>query len=421
MPPTQRDLFFYNGNGIGVEDLAKYKPGGLHPILLGDVLPKRGSCMNDDAKQPRYRIAQKLGFGAFSTVWLARDLNEKRYVALKVCYGSDELIQSNETRILSQIHQTGRGKPGYNNVVEVYDIFTIRGPNGFHECLVTEVVLPLDSMSIQQKCPPHKAIEQVLRGFDFLHNEGLVHGDPHYANFSIAIPQFQQFDEGTIADYFADPAVITVVPRDPSFPMDSIPSYVAESVSLGAFLLDQHSFLSSEEICLKILDFGRASWANKIPKDLPGAAPPTIRPPEVYIYTLSDGKSGSIWSKEADIWAIGCIVYQIKTGCPLLLVQGDSQYQFYQALRLGGAPPKEWSKFWDLETFCESTKSWKQPVPPFFDTEQAWESRRPKFDPGSDLFLDLIRRMVTTEPTRRSKITQLLDHPFFSHVGLAEE
>lgn len=33
-----------------------------------------------------------------------------------------------------------------------------------------------------------------------------------------------------------------------------------------------------------------------------------VRPPEVYIYSLSDGKVGSIWSKEADIWAIGCIV-----------------------------------------------------------------------------------------------------------------
>lgn len=77
MPPTQQDLFFYNGDGIGVEDLAKYKAGGFHPIVLGDVLPKRGSCINDEVRQPRYRIAQKLGFGAFSTVWLARDLSEE--------------------------------------------------------------------------------------------------------------------------------------------------------------------------------------------------------------------------------------------------------------------------------------------------------------------------------------------------------
>lgn len=81
--------------------------------------------------------------------------------------------------------------------------------------------------------------------------------DPNYANFGIAIPQLQQFDERTIADYFADPTVITVVPRDPSFPRDLIPSYVAESVSLESFILDKHCFSPSEEICLKILDFGR--------------------------------------------------------------------------------------------------------------------------------------------------------------------
>lgn len=81
--------------------------------------------------------------------------------------------------------------------------------------------------------------------------------DPNYANFGIAIPQLQQFDERTIADYFADPAVIIVVPRDPSFPRDSIPSYVAECVSLGSFIQDKHCFPPSEEICVKILDFGR--------------------------------------------------------------------------------------------------------------------------------------------------------------------
>lgn len=39
-----------------------------------------------------------------------------------------------------------------------------------------EVVLPLDTMAARQKCPPQKAIEQVLKAFNFLHEEGLVHG-----------------------------------------------------------------------------------------------------------------------------------------------------------------------------------------------------------------------------------------------------
>lgn len=47
---------------VPAEELSKYGPGGYHPIYIDDVL-----------KDGRYHILQKLGFGAFSTVWLARD------------------------------------------------------------------------------------------------------------------------------------------------------------------------------------------------------------------------------------------------------------------------------------------------------------------------------------------------------------
>ncbi|OAA33979.1 Protein kinase domain containing protein [Metarhizium rileyi] len=95
-------------------------------------------------------------------------------------------------------------------------------------------------------------------------------------------------------------------------------------------------------------------------------------------------------------------------------IQGDVQYQFYQALRLGGAPPDDWSKYWALEKFCESTKGWRRPVSPVFDTDDAWESRRPRNDSESEVFLNFIRKMVTTDPSRRSQIARLLDHPFLS-------
>lgn len=64
MPPTEQNLFFYNGDGETIENLTKYSAGGLHPVILGDVLPKPGTCISDEAKQPRYRIAQKLAVPA---------------------------------------------------------------------------------------------------------------------------------------------------------------------------------------------------------------------------------------------------------------------------------------------------------------------------------------------------------------------
>ena len=43
------------------EFACEYVRGGFHPVHLGDIF--------DD----RYRVFQKLGFGVFSTIWLARD------------------------------------------------------------------------------------------------------------------------------------------------------------------------------------------------------------------------------------------------------------------------------------------------------------------------------------------------------------
>lgn len=414
MSPTDQDTFFYYGDGVGSEALARYTAQGFHPVLLGDILPKLGTCVDDRQKQPRYRIAQKLGHGAFSTVWLARDLSQERFVAVKICQGSNQAIQSNETIILRQLQQAGRENPGQNNIIEVFDIFTIQGPNGFHECIVMEVVVPFDDAPIRRKYSACTIIGQVLRGVDFLHNQGLVHGDPHYANFGIAIPQLQQFDEEEIADYFAAPVVMPVVPRDPLFPRDSVPSYLTETVSLGSFLQDQQCFPSDDQVCVKILDFGRAHWTDKVPRELPGAAPPTIRPPEVYMHELSDGKVGSVWSKAADVWAIGCILYLINAGCQLLLVQGDSQYQLYKALQLGGAPPKDWSEYWDLEKFCESTRDRKNPMVPSFDIDGAWDSRRPMSGLKDEDVLDIIRQMVVTDPTKRMQLAIALQHAIFS-------
>lgn len=60
--------------GVGdTEDVERYRLGGLHPVHL-----------NDRYDDGRYQIVHKLGAGGFSTVWLARDESEKKWVALKI-------------------------------------------------------------------------------------------------------------------------------------------------------------------------------------------------------------------------------------------------------------------------------------------------------------------------------------------------
>ena len=54
------------------EGIPDYKIGGYHPVHIGETMIER------------YVVVQKLGWGHFSTVWLARDTMYNTYVALKV-------------------------------------------------------------------------------------------------------------------------------------------------------------------------------------------------------------------------------------------------------------------------------------------------------------------------------------------------
>ena len=47
---------------VEAEPLNRYRIGGYHPVHLGDTF-----------KNDRYKILHKLGWGSYSTVWLARD------------------------------------------------------------------------------------------------------------------------------------------------------------------------------------------------------------------------------------------------------------------------------------------------------------------------------------------------------------
>jgi serine/threonine-protein kinase SRPK3 len=42
-----------------------YRPGGFHPIYIGDVF------------KTRYKVLNKIGYGVYSTIWLVRDLQSQ--------------------------------------------------------------------------------------------------------------------------------------------------------------------------------------------------------------------------------------------------------------------------------------------------------------------------------------------------------
>lgn len=68
--------------------MERYHPGGFHPVAIGDQL--HGG---------QYHIVHKLGFGGYSTTWLARDRKGGGYVAIKIT-AADTVHDSQESRIL---------------------------------------------------------------------------------------------------------------------------------------------------------------------------------------------------------------------------------------------------------------------------------------------------------------------------------
>lgn len=59
-----KETFLYQPNHLFYtqEPLLGYKPGGYHPVTLGDSF-----------KNGRYQVHHKLGWGKYSTTWLAYD------------------------------------------------------------------------------------------------------------------------------------------------------------------------------------------------------------------------------------------------------------------------------------------------------------------------------------------------------------
>lgn len=153
----------------GVEKLEKYRPGGYHPINIGDVL------------NGRYHIADKLGFGGYSTVWLALDTRLKQYVAVKVNIADSLPRESKALKDLSDsVILSSCSHPGRDLVPVFLDEFEVQGPNGRHMCYtVTPAQCNLSEISFSRlfSLEVARALSYGLaQAVAYTHSRGYVHG-----------------------------------------------------------------------------------------------------------------------------------------------------------------------------------------------------------------------------------------------------
>lgn len=152
-----------------VEDIEKYEAGGLHPIHLGDEF------------EGRYKIVHKLGHGGFSTVWLARDRQSERYVAMKFITAQS----SEDYRDFKIIQDLMRQEPSEmvfkDHFTTLLDNFSIDGPNGHHLCLVSLPLGPSVERAAGNGSRLHPSVARTaalesVRALARLHSQGICHG-----------------------------------------------------------------------------------------------------------------------------------------------------------------------------------------------------------------------------------------------------
>lgn len=177
-------------SSIDAEPLHRYHQGGFHPIILGNFLDSG-----------RYTVLHKLGWGGYSTVWLARDqrlydkyefpgieanwnyfrYRDEVYVAIKIgvaeAYGK-------EMRELQVTKQMATSCPRPKHTVLMLENFHLKGPNGRHNCLVFELLGPnipdiIDAHFPHGRLPGKLAkviAKQSLVRLSNLHQHNIGHG-----------------------------------------------------------------------------------------------------------------------------------------------------------------------------------------------------------------------------------------------------
>ncbi|XP_078677105.1 SRSF protein kinase 1-like isoform X32 [Branchiostoma floridae x Branchiostoma belcheri] len=169
------------------EDPQDYCKGGYHPVKIGDLF------------NSRYHVVRKLGWGHFSTVWLAWDLKGRRFVALKVVKSAAHYTETalDEIKLLKCVRESDEIDPMREKVVQMVDDFKISGVNGTHVCMVFEVLgchlLKMIIKSNYQGLPlpiVKCIIRQTLQGLEYLHTKcKIIHTDIKPENILLCVDE----------------------------------------------------------------------------------------------------------------------------------------------------------------------------------------------------------------------------------------
>ncbi|OTA98969.1 hypothetical protein M426DRAFT_16881 [Hypoxylon sp. CI-4A] len=280
-PSPYRDGEFLQ-RGMNVEHIELYRPGGFHPVHIGDKL---------DGK---YEVVHKLGNGKSATVWLCHENELQQWKAIKILTASKSSEECPELKFSAALRDSSHRH------------FWIDGPNGRHIAFVLPVLGPSISTtrSLVSGIDAINGIcASLATSLHVLHDRGICHGNLRPSNVLHKMHSIDSLSKEQVWELLGSPyshkyriPVSTIKGDDPR---PHTPGYLVRSADMRRL----QDWVNRDEVAIiglsnafDIADTGKAKVSIQ-----EGYAAPEV---------LLKGEYGL----ESDIWSLAYIILHLQAG-----------------------------------------------------------------------------------------------------------